>query len=235
MKEVLINGRWPLALPDHRADRPEWGTARGWERARLDAMHDIIKPGDVVFDIGAEEGDMPALWSSWGADVVLVEPNPRVWGNIRSIWKANELADPLGCYVGFASDETTATFDAEMRTSADPVWPDCAFGEVIGDHGFCNLWERADIPRVRLDDLAARLAPPDVITIDTEGSEFAVLMGAIETLIRKRPVVFLSLHPEFMRDGYGHDPMTLLTFMGGLGYSARLLENLHEQHWILSP
>jgi hypothetical protein len=61
---TLINGRWPLLLPDHRAARPSWGW---WEATRLAAMHHFIQPGDVVYDVGAEEGDFPCLFSTWGA------------------------------------------------------------------------------------------------------------------------------------------------------------------------
>src|SRR5882724_6033705 len=93
VKPTLINGKWQLLLPKHRADRPEWKT--GWEVERLDALRASIEPGKLVFDVGAEEGDMSALYALWGAQVVLFEPNERVWPNIRAIWEANRLELPF--------------------------------------------------------------------------------------------------------------------------------------------
>ena len=102
MIPTYINDRWVLILPEHRHDRPEWPW---WEATRLAAMYHFIGEGDVVYDIGAEEGDFPALFAKWGAQVVLVEPNPLVWPNIKAIFDANELSHMvIGSFVGFASD-----------------------------------------------------------------------------------------------------------------------------------
>lgn len=101
MKKIKVNNKWEIVLPDHRADWPEWSKGKGWEKARLDSMHENLSKDDVIYYVGAEEGDMPALCAMWGARVVLFEPNSRVWPNIRATWEANKLEDPLFCYVGY--------------------------------------------------------------------------------------------------------------------------------------
>lgn len=63
--EVAINGQWPLLLPDYRADRIEWTSEAGWERERWDSIAANVGPGDVVYDVGTEEGDLTALLSRW--------------------------------------------------------------------------------------------------------------------------------------------------------------------------
>ena len=78
MVPCLLNGKWDLTLPDHRP--PQW--VDGWEVERLDAMHAVIRPGDTVIDVGTEEGDMSALCAQWAGpdgNMILVEPNPKVW------------------------------------------------------------------------------------------------------------------------------------------------------------
>ena len=103
MVPTLMNGRWELRLPSHRAYRREWTTPPYWEPERLDAMHALIEPGDVVYDVGCEEGDMAGLFASWGAKIVAVDfpytggyqnapdPEPLLRESIRQIAeKGNE-------------------------------------------------------------------------------------------------------------------------------------------------
>lgn len=232
MRETLINGRWPLLLPEHRAARPEWPW---WEATRIAAMAHHLGPGDVVYDIGAEEGDMPALWASWGCEVVLFEPNPRVWPNIRAIWEANGLEWPLGCFVGFAAAEAGGDWPTEWLGRGQ--WPSCADGELIGDHGFLNLAERPDVPRVTIDMAVTQHGAPTAITMDVEGAELEVLTGARETLETHRPKVWVSIHPEFMADMYGIDGGVdvIRGFMAASGYREQFLSIDHEHHWMFLP
>ncbi len=234
-EQVMINGKWPLWLAPHRAARPEW---RWWEFVRLEEMAKTIEPGMVVWDIGAEEGDLPALYATWGADLVLVEPNPLVWPNIRYHWQHNKLDPPLGWFVGLCSDTIDfhppdLDFDVE---EADDGWPVVAHGPVIGDHGFRHLADgQATTPTTTIDNLVTANVAPDVITIDVEGGEFHVLRGASHVLDSFRPVVFVSVHPQFMIQMYGEDPNDLDGYMRDLGYSGELLAIDHEDHWCYRP
>lgn len=242
---TLINGRWTLLLPEHRAARPQWGdwidgagrARHGWEAERLASMHANLRPGDVVYDVGAEEGDLPALWASWGCHVVLAEPNPRVWPNIRFIWRANGLPPPLATWPGFLGDvdRTVVGERGPELLDGDTWWPACAGGPVIGDHGFCNLWERPDLPATTVDALVASGVPaPDALTIDVEGAELRVLLGAERTLAEHRPLVWVSVHPEFMADGYGDHPAQLHQLLAEHGYAGEHLATDHEQHWLFA-
>lgn len=231
---VQVNGRWPLLLPPHRAYRREWPW---WEAGRLAAMAAVVGPTSVVWDVGAEEGDFPALWASWGAEVVLAEPNSRVWPNIAAIWRANRLRPPLLCWPGFLADT-----DAEMVRNTVPVplrgWPACADGPVIGDHGFCRVEERPDLPTTTIDRLVSvGVTPPTVVTIDVEGAELLVLDGARRTLLDHRPEVFVSIHPEFMAHHHGtlDGVCAVRAFMAEFGYDEQFLAIDHEHHWWFEP
>jgi FkbM family methyltransferase len=227
MLPTTINERWTLLLPEHRHARAEWSY---WEKARLAAMHDRIVPGDVVYDIGAEEGDLPCLWATWGASVHLFEPNARVWPNMRVIFDANGH-QPGGWFVGFAGD--VDDFDKpDYETFGAGSWPLVAQGEPIGDHGFCHLWERPDIPKVTVDSYSQVTGSiPTVLTIDVEGSELRVLKGSEQTLRNHRPTVFVSVHPEFMKQMYDERPDQLMVFMESCGYQGTFLAQDHEHHW----
>lgn len=228
MEEVILNGRWTLKLPHHRAIRPEWKT--GWEVERLDSMSLNIEPDDIVFDIGSEEGDITALLATWtrlgDGGVVPFEPNPLVWANLYAVWKANNLNPPLVYIAGFAGD-----VNRHLDLIDLDHWPESAYGPVISDHGFCNLRERPDIPSVRIDDLVGMCSKvPSVLNIDVEGSELCVLEGAIDTLKEAMPLVFCSVHDAFMREMYDQEPQELYDYMGRLGYRSKILSYDHELH-----
>lgn len=231
--EVRVNGRWPLLMPPHRAYRREWGW---WEAGRLAAMATVVGPGSVVWDVGAEEGDFPALWATWGADVVLAEPNPRVWPNIAAIWRANALREPLACWPGFLADHQEGA--VLLYDDGTLGWPACADGPVIGDHGFCRVEERPDLPTTTIDRLVAASVPaPSVVTIDVEGAELLVLDGARRTLSHHRPEVFVSIHPEFMAHHYDVEDgvRAVRRFMAELDYDEQFLAIDHEHHFWYRP
>lgn len=236
MKKTLINNRWPLLLPEHRADRPEWPW---WEATRLAAMSHFVRPGHVVFDIGAEEGDFPALFAMWGARVVMVEPNPKVWPNIRAIFESNYLEhNIIGHYVGFASDRCEDSGDTEhaWRDAISTEWPECAYGPVIGDHGFRHLAQETDTtPQITIDALANRFGKPDHITIDIEGSELTALRGATFVLTEYRPFVWVSVHPDPLKDFYCEDPQAVYDLMAEAGYERIFLTFDHESHELFVP
>lgn len=228
MVKAKLNGEFEIILPKHRADREQWYTEEGWEKARLQAMHEHIGKGDLVYYVGAEEGEMCALCSMWGANVLLFEPNDRVMPNIREIYKHNGLK-PATIIRGFAGNETTG--DIEF------AYVDQIEGEVIGDHGFKELHDRGDIPVVKIDDLVYKLdfRPPTVITMDVEGSEWEVLQGAEVTIIDHKPLIFLSLHPEFLFRIYGKYSYEVRRWIIDKGYDEVLLDYQHEVHLAYYP
>jgi transcriptional regulator of met regulon len=55
-----------------------------------------------------------------------------------------------------------------------------------------------DDSRTTLDRYAAQTSPPDVVKIDVEGGEFAVVRGMRETCTRHRPTIFCEMHPALL-------------------------------------
>ena len=186
MVEAVLNGRYKIILPKHRADRPEWYTEEGWEGPRLDRLqgeisHQISKgKTPVVYYVGAEEGDMCGLAAKWGAKLVMFEPNERVSPNIKAIWRANKLEPPLAYFEGFAANVTDLKGKNALHIGKFPASAD---GEVIGDHGFKELaYEHDVVPQIKIDDITDNIEPPTIITMDVEGSEFEVLKGSEKTI-----------------------------------------------------
>lgn len=237
MIKAVLNGEFEITLPKHRADRPEWYTDEGWEKKRLRSMSEHIGKGDVVYYIGAELGEMPALCQMWGAEVVLIEPNHMAWPVMRAVWEANNLRSPLKCFAGFASSDTKlkpekpdlALFEGNGWEIQPDGWPKYSQGEIVTAHGFSELYLEADgLPQIRIDDLDTK--PPTVITFDVEGSEWEVLKGAEETLKKYKPKIWASIHPEFMYGQYKQYSRDFRNWIIGLGYTEEILDYQHELH-----
>jgi hypothetical protein len=69
------------------------------------------------------------------------------------------LIGRAGLFVGFASASTELAppndYDIEGRDITEDGWPLCAYGPVIGDHGFKELYQESDgIPQIKIDDMA---------------------------------------------------------------------------------
>lgn len=243
MVDTLINEKWHLKLPDHRAARAEWPH---WEYDRLASIHSAVRShmerivdlGDVgiplMLDVGAEEGDFSALFASWGCDVVGVEPNPKVWPNIKAIFEANDLRSSwIDYYVGLCG---AAFNEYENEGLSGVQWPDCANGPLIGNHGFVSLVESGRTkPVTTIDRIRERLNRRiDFITMDIEGAELRALEGATEVLKYDKPVIWVSVHDAFMQHDYGCNREDLLRYMRNLGYRCEWLQRDHEEHWKFS-
>lgn len=236
MVETVINGRWNIKLPEHRAARPEWYTEEGWEKPRLEAMHDRIHPESNVIYIGAEVGEMPALCAMWGAHLIIAEPNERVHPTIREVFQANSLPMPY-FYAGFCGRVSSPN-------SADgwcSTWPASSYEPMVTDHGFKELRDPGGRPILALDDIDKagvniQFRWPDIISMDVEGSEWEVLQGAERMLRQHHPILFVSLHPEFLIDQYGKYSYEVRRWLRDeIGYRETLLQYEHEAHFMYEP
>ena len=71
MEQILVSDRWPLWMNPNRVEHGWWSF---WEKARLAKAYEIVvgitdRPA-VVYEIGAEEGDFPALYATWGLSLI---------------------------------------------------------------------------------------------------------------------------------------------------------------------
>lgn len=230
MKQALINNRWSLIVPDQIAD---WDAITGWERKRFRSMEEHLRPGMVLFDIGAEHGWISAILASFVGPgyMVLVEPCPEMWANIRLIWQDNKLADPRLMIQALVDEEGDADLSGALE------WPECAGGNEHPATSYRYLHEPKHVEEtpVTTVDAITKLVVPDALTIDVEGAELRVLAGAADTLTDHRPLVWVSIHPDLMERDYDATPDGLHRYMDLMGYHGTHLGTDHEEHWYFTP
>ena len=228
MIKTILNGEFEIVLPKHRADRPEWHSEAGWEKIRLKSMHNHIGKDDVVYYVGSEQGEFPALCQMWGAEVVLFEPNPKVWSHLPLTWTSNNLKLPMACIPGFASNKINNLARVYFNQ-----WPPEVDNEIKAAHGFKELYLEGDTyGQITIDSCVYdhKIKPPTAISLDVEGSEWRVLEGAERALREHKPKIWLSGHPEFMLQQWNESLYNLRQWIKGLGYQETLLDYQHEVH-----
>lgn len=232
MKQRMINQRpdWTFWVPDNVAD---WDAPDNWERERIASMELLLRPGMVLYDIGAEHGWLSAVYGTFCGhnNMVLVEPSSQFWPNIKSTWFLNGFHRPLGCYAAFASDQ----IQDDPRSE---VWPDVADGPECGAQAYRHLNHHflgRRVPIVTIDAIANDVLAPNAITVDVEGAELLVMRGAQNTLESVRPIVWISIHPDMMRAEFATDDFELHEWMGSYDYHGQCLAIDHEEHWLFQP
>ena len=240
MTEVLINDKWPLLLPDWRAEFYAKHTS-GWEAVRLDEMFKLVSPGMLIYDVGAEQGDFTSLYKLWTGetgDVIPIEPSPPYWPIIKEIWEMNHAGKPRNCFVGFASDDdylSPQLIDFNQGEQFES-WPVSAYREGIPEFGFRHLAQQTDsTPQITIDSLSKITGDPDIVVIDVEGAEWNVLHGSLELMKRNKPSFFVSIHPQTMKDWYNKTPEDIHALMEENGYKKEYLGHEIEEFWVYTP
>lgn len=154
------------------------------------ALTELLKPGDVFYDVGANVGFYTLLASRLvgpSGHVYALEPVPE---NIRAIEHNLELSQAANVSIlPYAVTDTPGI--VALTLSAEPFWtrlstlppPPHPAGTI-------------DVTGVSIDELMAKelIMPPDVIKLDVEGAEKEVLVGMRETMRACRPRVVCELH-----------------------------------------
>ena len=155
----------------------------------------ILKPGDVVIDVGANVGYMTAIFASIvgkNGQVHSFEPVPKLHSKLEMLAKENKnyniITNP--CAVGDTNGTITINVlkeGADYGTSS--VVPGLRKEE--------NIKEKIEVPVVKLDDYAKeqKLTKVSFVKIDVEGFEFPVLRGMELILKQFKPIILCEIMP----------------------------------------
>ncbi|MBP1849478.1 FkbM family methyltransferase [Rhizobium halophytocola] len=156
--------------------------AQPWRRRALKRFYrDLVRPGDLAFDIGAHVGSRSRTLLSLGADVVAVEPQPAFADFIERHFagklKAFERV-AVGADVGEIDLRISSRHPTVTSTSGqfiDRVGATAGFSAVTWDHAIT-------VAMTTLDTLIARHGMPAFCKIDVEGAEAEILKGLSQPL-----------------------------------------------------
>lgn len=179
----------PITLPE---DKLFWtGT---WEGDLAKAIRHAVPEGGVCLDIGAYRGFFGGIMALAGASAVhMFEPNP---ANQERLTRLRELNPQLNLHVhpfAIGAEDTTATFELlEERTMGK--LDTSPFETETKQVGAVEVDVRS------LDSLiqSSNIPQPDVVKVDIEGAEGALLEGA-ERLVNKAATIwFIEAHTPLL-------------------------------------
>jgi len=196
---------------------------------RMDRLNAVfVRPGDMVFDIGAHLGDRTASFLRLGASVVALEPQPRVFRTLRLLhgrapgavllpWAAGAETGEVTLHLN-TRNPTVATVAKDFIAAADgaPGWQD-------------QVWDDSvTVPVTTLDALIASHGAPQFIKIDVEGHEADVLRGL------GTAVPALSFEFTTIQRAAAHACIDLLTGLGRYEFNLSLGEEhaLRHHSWL---
>jgi FkbM family methyltransferase len=202
----LFNGRTlklPRQLPGIGRELLLYGVH---EPTASKAYQDILKPGEKIFEVGANIGYYislaDAIFSS-NVEFLAIELDPEVFETLL---------------------ENVANIGQRVRTKS--IAASDSSGEVIfyrsksSNLGSLRSHRMANCGKIivgtsTIDSLCAEFDfSPSVLRMDIEGAEIFALRGAQNVLSRCKPKLFLELHPPFMTTAETIEVMDILRSNG---------------------
>ena len=179
---------------------------------------EFIRPGMVVFEIGANIGDYTLAFARRcgpAGRVYSFEPSPKTFAVLRRNVELNgyqnvalvdqAVSDKEGCVRLFEDSESsgnTSLFSGVVPSPAGGI----------------------EVPTTTLDAFVQSngIGRFDFLKADAQGSEYLILSGAGECLRRFRPMLCLEFWPFGIRNS-GAQPLALLALLRSLGYTISIL------------
>jgi FkbM family methyltransferase len=174
------------------------------------ALHRLLKPGMIVYDIGANVGFTALLAQKKvgpTGQVVCFEPLADNARRIQQNAALNGFRAVSVRQIALGAEDG----EAEFQCSDSPTW-----GRLAEAGAAPLATVSLKVPVRSLDSLVANddLPLPQFIKMDVEGAEASVLRGSTTVLERARPVLVIELH---------HTYADVIKALEGRNYTVRLL------------
>ena len=156
---------------------------------------DLIRPGDVMLDVGANVGEMGIWVEASGGKYIAFEPDPTAFKALQQN-VSGDLYD-----IALSDTNGSAVFYLNSAEADSSLFkPQEAHGEIT-------------VRKVRLDDFLAEVGAPErlrLLKIEAEGMEPEVLAGSTDTLKRSEYVA-VDAGPERGGENTVPDVLNALT------------------------
>jgi FkbM family methyltransferase len=168
-------GVYPYARSAFRAISPHHRSER---KANQWLYRQLVSPGELCFDVGANVGQTTEALLGIGARVVAVEPNPKCLPVLEYEFKGRKgftvVAKAVGSMPGVA---TLHTLDADSTASLRSDWPAGGYTQTV------------QVEVTTLDNLIAEFGRPHFLKVDIEGYELEAFQGLSQPV----PLIYFEM------------------------------------------
>ncbi|MBS2030636.1 MAG: FkbM family methyltransferase [Deltaproteobacteria bacterium] len=189
-----------------------------FEAAELRLFDSLIRPGDIVFDVGANFGLYSALALRRlgdGGKLFAFEPNPRMHRLLERNATSRVTGQVERLELGLSNQEGEAQF---------VVAEDSAYSS-LADTGRLGVSETIRVSITTLDAFVRARAIPrvNVMKIDVEGFEYEVLSGGRQLLERDDAPVLMIEIADVNLAQRGRSRADVLGLLGSLGFEVHAI------------
>lgn len=193
----------------------------------------MVRGGDVVFDVGANDGYYTLLFShlvGGRGQVHAFEPVPPTFEKLSSCIRLNKHFDnvylrplALGEQTGSARMYMPGTDDGQSSLAKH------SFGSWAG----ASVVNAFDCQTITLDDYAAeqKVNRLEFLKCDIEGAELLALRGATNFIGATRPIIYLEICPGWTAN-FSYSPVDIINHLSHQGYASFYLvsDGLYQVH-----
>src|SRR5262245_35726091 len=163
----------------------------GSEAASLGALLLVLRPDDVLWDVGASVGLITVHSAGLVRHVVAFEPDPATFARLQENLALNGLCDRADCRMEALGDRV-----ADVALQTDGLNGNAPAVADLGRHGGV-----ACVKMTTIDSAIDMNVPtPTVLKIDVEGAELLTLRGGSGLLGSGRAprILFVEVHKSFL-------------------------------------
>lgn len=244
MLQRAVQGRPPgsflakLIPPEHGYAKGSWReTERDGLRLRLDlsnandhgayfglayaddaTLFGLVRPGDTVIDIGGNIGIYALRFAALAGPsgkVVTFEPDPVNFQRMTGHIALNAPLHPIAVRAAIGAEEQVLRLYRVVESNS-------GMNRIITHAEVDPHTPYSEVQVLSLGNALAGTGVDraDLIKIDVEGFEDAVLQGCMDLVRRWRPVLFIEVYDDNLREN-GSSARTLVDRVTGLGYEVR--------------
>lgn len=140
--------------------------------------------GGVLFDVGANVGEVSEAMLPHASRIVAIEPDPASFAELER--KLGQRVTCVQALVGPEGEQRTFLTNTNASKSSTSVRP----GEEPPGHDYFN---HTAMKAVSLDALAAQYGMPSLVKVDVEGCEMSVLDSA-KAVLAAKPVFIMEFN-----------------------------------------
>jgi len=221
----------PVGLPPHRFRM--WLNWQGsldyalalYEPRAMQGIRRLVNAGDCCIDVGANLGYYTISLANWVGPrglVVAFEPFPGNFAILKKNVHLNGLHNVTLEPAALSNRSGSVQLICGVEDQFSPT-------PSVGGYAVEQDRVSVNVPSRRLDDYAAGMGKtPNLIKIDVEGAELAVLEGARHTLAAARPILLVEIH------GWGtNESEKVLQVLSEFDYDTHVVEKKGRERVVL--